>query len=103
MLVTFLVDIDDTLIMYIDSYLNVNFRMNGNIEKYKKGVPNKKLIKKLNKLYRNNTIIIYTGRGWDKLAFTKKQLKKFGIKYDSLIMGKPPGIIIDADSLQELP
>jgi hypothetical protein len=98
---TYIVDIDDTILMYPDTYKPYHER--GSQERYYQATPNKKEIKKLNKLWVFNTIILFTGRGWHWMELTKKQLKEFGIKYDSLIMGKPPGIYIDKDSLKEVP
>ena len=52
------------------------------------------MVKKVNQLYDiGHTIKIYTARGgttgkdWSDL--TEKQLKKWGVKYHELIMGKP--------------
>lgn len=43
----------------------------------------------LNKLYeQGNIIILHTARGWSEYRMTEEQLKKWGVKYDSLIMGK---------------
>lgn len=51
---------------------------------------NESLIKKLNELYESgNTIIIQTGRHWNHLLMTIRQLSDHGIKYHSLVMGKP--------------
>jgi hypothetical protein len=98
---TYIVDIDDTLILYSDS--NRPYWERGAQERYKTGFPNIDEIKKLNKLYENNIIILMTGRGWHRMKFTETQLEMFGVKYHRLIMGKPPGIIVDRDSLKELP
>ena len=69
---------------------------------YKNSTPKKKIIKYINSLYdQNHHIIIFTarymGRNNDKikyakkqgLALTKLQLKKWGVKYHRLILGKP--------------
>lgn len=74
------VDIDATLLYSM--YRNENYI-------YKSR--NKKLIKKLRKMKRRGyEIILETGRHWDHLELTRKQLKKARVKYDTLIMGKPP-------------
>lgn len=86
----FVVDIDDCLLLYENS------------REYKDAIPNTKEIKKLNELYRNNTIILHTGRNWDKYDMTKKQMKQFGIKHHELVMGKPQGVYIDSDSRKHL-
>ena len=61
---------------------------------YKKAKPYYSRIKKANCLYeKGNKIILFTARGsttnidWEE--FTKKQLKKWGVKYHKLIFGKP--------------
>jgi uncharacterized HAD superfamily protein len=68
----------------------------------------KSRIKKVNKLFdEGHTIIIYTARGgttgvdWTKV--TKKQLKKWNLKYHELKLGKPSGDIYvdDKSSLPE--
>lgn len=93
---TLIVDIDDTLLLYDDHGI-------GSIEKYKTGKPNYEEIKRLNDhFYAGNTIILHTGRGWDKYDFTKEQLSKFGIKYHELVMGKPQGIYVDKDAIKSL-
>ena len=80
---------------------------------YKKSKPIKKNIQFINKIPRNKyKIILFTSRfmgrtkGSKKKAaeigynFTKKQLKKWKLKYDKLIMGKPSyDLIIDDKSL----
>lgn len=66
-------------------------------------VPHIKQIKILNKLYKNNIIIIHTARSWAEYRMTKKQLKKWGIKYHSLICGKiVADIRIDDRSVKSL-
>lgn len=85
---TFIVDIDDTL--FISS---------------KKETPNgieykvmecRGEITKVNMAYeQGHTIIIYTGRNWDQYKKTVAQLKKYGIMYHELVMGKPQGVYID--------
>ena len=60
---------------------------------YEDAQPIKKVIKKINCLYKNNTIILFTARGaasgYDWKPLTEKQLKKWKVKYHNLIMGKP--------------
>jgi carbamoyl-phosphate synthase large subunit len=60
---------------------------------YEDAQPIKKVIKKINSLYKNNTIILFTARGaasgYDWKPLTEKQLKKWKVKYHNLIMGKP--------------
>jgi histidinol phosphatase-like enzyme len=53
--------------------------------------PIKKRIKKVNRLYdKGNMIIISTGRNSIWKHFTKKQLKKWGLRYHSLHIGLKP-------------
>jgi len=68
---------------------------------YRSSKPNIKVIKKINKLYDNNYIIIFTsrymGRSNEKVSlakkrgynFTKNQLDKWGLKYHIFRFGKP--------------
>ena len=56
-------------------------------------------ITRLNDLYRQGWIIIlWSGRSWIHYEITVSQLKNFGIKYHTLLLGKPIGIYIDADA-----
>ena len=80
---------------------------------YKNSKPFKKVIKKINYLYDNGYFIkIFTSRfmGRNKenvmktkkqgFRFTKNQLKKWDVKYDKLILGKPSyDIFIDDKAL----
>ena len=71
-----------------------------NKNEYKKSIPSKKAINKINELYKKYNIIIFTARGMGRfngnlnkvkinlLPLTKKQLKLWGVKYNKLIMGK---------------
>lgn len=69
-------DIDNTILFTDKSY---------NIQSV-----NKKLIKKINALYKKgHTIIIWTGRHWDKLQLTVEQLETSGLNYTTLLMAKP--------------
>lgn len=78
---------------------------------YKQSKPKKNVIKIINKLYEKNFILIYTARYMgrsnnnEKLAkkrdnqFTLSQLKKWGLKFDELKIGKPSyDVIIDDKS-----
>jgi len=80
---------------------------------YKSSKANYKVIKTINKLYdEGHFILIYTarymGRNNDSVSlakkegykFTKNQLKKWGLKYNKLLLGKPSyDIIIDDKAL----
>ena len=94
----FIIDIDDTLLLYDNNKKYENI-----IDKYNSASPDLKEIDILNNLYLfGNTIILYTGRNWDKYEYTKQQMKKFNINYHELVMGKPQGIYIDKDSMRSL-
>jgi carbamoyl-phosphate synthase large subunit len=60
---------------------------------YEKAQPIQKVIDKINYLYDNNTIILFTARGYHSgvnwKSFTAKQLETWGVKYHQLLMGKP--------------
>ena len=94
---TFVIDIDDTLLLYPKKeYKNIE-------DRYIDAIPDWKEIQLLNDLYSHGYIIILqTGRNWDKYEKTKLQLDEIGIKYNELIMGKPQGIYIDKDSFKTL-
>ena len=80
---------------------------------YKSALPIKSNIKKLNKLYdEGNYILIYTARFMGRsnenaseakkrgYSMTIRQLKKWGVKFHKLLMGKPSyDIIIDDKSI----
>jgi uncharacterized HAD superfamily protein len=51
--------------------------------------PFKDIINKINKLYDDNNIIIYTARGWQENNKTKFWLDSNNVKYHQLICGKP--------------
>ena len=79
--------------------------------RYDKSKPNKKVINLINQLFKKNRIILFTsrfmGRNKDNASlakkqgyeFTKKQLKKWKLKYHVLKFGKPSyDIFIDDKS-----
>lgn len=87
----FYIDIDDTIMITEKTFCGVCGRAN-----YANPVPIESEIKLVNKAYDNGfTIILFSGRGWDCFEKTQDQLKKFNVKYHSLVMGKPDGIYID--------
>jgi len=50
------------------------------------------VIEKINALYAaDHEIILYTGRHWNHMDRTIKQLKQHGVDYHTLVMGKPVG------------
>lgn len=86
---TYIIDIDDTILF--SKYENGEYVY---IES------NKKVIDKINNLYDYNIIVISTGRNWGHLLITIEQLKQAGVKYHTLVMGKPPGIVVDDKALR---
>ena len=53
---------------------------------------NYSLVASLNNSYDSgDEIILHTGRHWNHLKLTIDQLEEIGIKYHSLVMGKPVG------------
>jgi len=95
---TFVVDLDDTLLIS-EKRECANCRR----VEYFNPVLLQKEKEYCNKLYDNgNTIILYTGRNWDCYNLTVEQLRKCGIKYHQLVMGKPQGIYIDKDAKTSL-
>jgi len=71
---------------------------------YNKVKPFKDAVKTINKLYRSGHIIIFhTARHWKYFEETYKQLKKFGFKFHSLVMGKINAeIIVDDRSVKSI-
>lgn len=65
--------------------------------KYSEAKPLKERIQKINELYESGHIVtIETGRHWNNLELTLKQLREWGLKYHTLVMGKiPADVIID--------
>lgn len=85
----FIFDIDDTICKTCN-------------KKYSESIPNKSIIKKINLLKKNGHIIKifsarYMGRNKENYNLVKKkyyirtfrQLKKWGVNFDELILGKP--------------
>jgi histidinol phosphatase-like enzyme len=68
---------------------------------YRKSKPNKSVIRMINKLYNKNYVLIYTSRFMGRnneneelahkqgYSITYKQLKKWGLKFNELKLGKP--------------
>lgn len=82
------VDIDDTICFYSDS----------NKTDYRKAIPNRSNIEKINKLYNEGNYIVYwTARGTifrDRIEeyedLTKNQFRDWGVLYHELIVGQKP-------------
>lgn len=95
---TFIVDIDDTLLVSKKSLCSVCDKT-----RYSEPVYDVEEIMDLQQLYREgNTIILHTGRGWPDYDLTVRQLELAGIPYHQLVMGKPLGIYIDKDAKTSL-
>ena len=77
---TYCFDIDDTIL-----YSGID-----DAGEYKLVGENTELINKINELFDSgNIIIIHTGRHWNHLQITIDQLKKVGLKYHTVKLGKP--------------
>lgn len=77
----FAVDIDDTLLY--SEYKDGKYAVIG---------ANFSLIEKINSLYKSgHEIILYTGRHWNHLQITIKQLRMHNVMHHSLVMAKPVG------------
>jgi len=99
---TYVFDIDGTICSLTDG-------------DYKKAIPLKDRIEKVNNLYEEgHTIIYYTARGmgrynndgtlaWPEFyLFTANQLKEWNVKYNRLILGKPSAdIYIDDKGMND--
>lgn len=56
--------------------------------------PKADAVQTINELYdAGNTIIIYSARTWVEYEMTVDWLKRYGVKYHQLVMGKPIGDI----------
>lgn len=91
MAIRFIIDIDDTIFIS-ERY---NCKECGRMS-YKKAVPVADEIDMVNELYDlGHHIILHTGRGWESYEMTVAELKRLGVKYNNLVMGKPQGFYID--------
>ncbi|WP_321334258.1 HAD hydrolase family protein [uncultured Bacteroides sp.] len=55
-------------------------------------LPKEQAVESVNRLYdAGHTIIIYSARTWMEFEMTTAWLKKHGVKYHQLMMGKPIG------------
>ena len=94
----YLIDLDDTI--FFSEKIECKFckRM-----EYKIIRVDEKEISLINDRHsKGDIIIIWTGRNWDCYDLTVRQLKKYGVKYNELIMGKPQGIIVDKDAIKTI-
>ena len=97
---TLLVDIDGTI---LNSFKSICDKC-GNVVYSDKVLPVKEEIRLINQLYKTKRyrIVLWTGRSWNKYEITMKQLKKIKVSFDNLLMGKPQGSYIDADSFKSV-
>lgn len=94
----YVIDIDGTLLFCTPRICDHCGRI-----KYEHPVKNKRIIKKVNALFKKGaTIILWTGRGWDTYEETKRQINNAGILHHELVMGKPLGIYVDEEALTTL-
>jgi uncharacterized HAD superfamily protein len=55
-------------------------------------VPKEQAVESVNTLYdQGHTIIIYSARTWMEFEMTTEWLKRHGVRYHQLVMGKPVG------------
>lgn len=93
----FIIDIDDTILESIATECEKCGR-----NTYKLNKVFEEEIEQINYLYDEGHIIIFfTGRNWDCFKQTAEQLKKAGVKYHSLVMGKPQGVYIDTTDSEQ--
>ena len=95
---TFVIDIDDTII----KVGKINCEKCGRVN-YETSKPFVGEIDRINRLYQSgNIIMLWTSRGWDYYEKTKEQLTVLGVQYHELIMGRPQGVFIDKDSFRNI-
>jgi hydroxymethylpyrimidine pyrophosphatase-like HAD family hydrolase len=95
---TFVIDIDDTIIF---SRSTLCAECGGPV--YREEKIDFDEVRRINNAYeKGHQIIVHTGRDWLQFEVTQKQLDRIGMKYHRLIMGKPHGIYIDKDSKKSL-
>lgn len=92
------------MIIYID--IDNTICKTDNIN-YKNSKPIIENIEKVNHLFENNTIIMWTARGTltniNYFELTDNQLKKWGVKFNELRMGKPAyDLFIDDKALNSI-
>ena len=79
------IDIDGTICIIEKKYKDMQ-------KNYKIAIPRNDVIQKINKLFdKGNKIILYSSRHWIDFDLTIKWLKKFNVKYHTLVLGKPVG------------
>lgn len=78
-----------TFILDIDGFITLE--PNQHFLKYSESTPNYKIINKINQLYKDNTIILFTSRYEEDRSITKIWLEKYNVKYNQLMFNKPRG------------
>jgi len=98
---TYVIDIDGTLVVP-DKTVTAVCEKCGRAH-FPRSTVDRDQVAAVNRLYdRGDTIIIHTARGWDLYRMTINQLSHIGVKYHELVMGKPAGIVIDADARRKI-
>ncbi len=70
-------------------YIDLDGTLCIELKPYKNCKPILKNILKINELYKNNYIVIWTARRVSDRNLTLQWLKKFNVKFHKLILGKP--------------
>ena len=83
----YVIDIDGTICITKKKFKDMQ-------KNYKAAKPRIDVINKINDLFdKGNIIFFYTSRPWVDFELTVKWLKKYSVKYHSLVFGKPVGHI----------
>ena len=74
------------------------------VEEYGRSNPYPDRIRKVNGIFEEgHTVILFTGRHWNHLHVTLKQLSEWGVKYHTLMMGKPVAdIYVDDRAIDDI-
>jgi len=81
----YVIDIDGTICRTEKKYKDMQ-------KNYKNSIRRKNVIEKINELYdKGNKIIFYSARHWIDFDLTIKWLKKYNVKYHTIVLGKPVG------------
>ena len=96
------------LFLYMKIYVDIdNTICNTTNMDYENSTPIFENIEKVNSLFENNTIVMWTARGTlsnnNYFELTLSQLKKWGVKFNELRMGKPAfDLLIDDKALNSI-
>lgn len=93
-----MIDIDDTILWCVKTPCGRCSRTT-----YELASVNREEIRLINERYgAGDTIILWTGRSWDQYRLTVDMLRRVGVHYHELLMGKPQGTYIDRDAKHSL-